>query len=75
MYWITSYSVEWLGYNKLETMWKEIGGGLIQGTITALTWRGLKPHEKTEGSRCPGRGSNSAPRVTAKNSTGETRFT
>jgi len=29
MYWITSYSVEWLGYNELETMWKEIGGGLI----------------------------------------------
>ena len=47
----------------------------MQGTITTLTWRGLKPREKTEDSRRPGRGSNPAPRVTAKNSTGETRFT
>ena len=74
MYWITPYSAEWLDYNELETMWKEIGCGLNQGTSTPLTWRDLKPHEKTEGSRCPGRGSNPAPRATAKNSTGETRF-
>ena len=67
--------MERLGYNEPETMWKKIGCGLIQGTITALTWKGLKSHEKTEGIRCPGRGSNPAPRVTAKNSTGETRFT
>jgi hypothetical protein len=68
--------VEWLGYNELETMWKGIGCGLIQGIITVFTriWRGFKPHEKTEDSRCPSRGSKPAPRVTAKNSARERRL-
>lgn len=65
--------MEWLGYNELETM-KEIGCGLIQSIITALNWRGLISHEKTEGSQCPGRGFKPEPRVTAKNVTGEKRF-
>ena len=49
MYYITSYNVEWLRYNELETKWKEIGCGLIQATITALIWRGLETPQKNWG--------------------------